>query len=84
MSESFVWKYFVKGSTQDFAICKECKIEIECKGWSTSGLIRHLKNKHNIEKSEVAQTKRKAEDNVATSSKRQNSQRTLTSFFTTK
>ncbi|XP_067124752.1 pancreatic lipase-related protein 2-like [Centruroides vittatus] len=81
MSESFVWKYFVKDLKQEFATCNECKTQIKCKGLSTSSLIRHLSNKHNIDKLSVTSTKRTAEETGATSSKRLASQQTLPSLF---
>ena len=40
-------------------------MSIKCRGWSTSGLIRHLKNKHDIEKSAVVSGRRPAVDDVA-------------------
>lgn len=81
MSESFVWKYFVKQVELESATCKECKTQIKCRGWSTSGLIRHLQNKHKIDKPVASNAKRIIEENAATSNKRQ-SQQTLSSFFT--
>ena len=76
MSESFVWNYFVKNLARQSATCKECKAEIQCKGFSTSGLIRHLFNKHNISKS-----KRTAEESEGNSSKHLISEKKITSFF---
>ena len=49
----------------EVAVCNKCKMSIKCRGWSTRGLIRHLKNKHDIEKSPVVSAKRPAVDNIA-------------------
>ena len=47
-SES-VWKYFAKNKTKESANCKLCSnVSLKCKGSSTSGLLRHLRSKHNI------------------------------------
>ena len=43
-----VWKYFNKKSSQESVQCQLCNAAIKCKGSSTSGLIRHLRAKHNI------------------------------------
>ena len=44
-----VWEYFQKTSgSEESARCKVCQVVIKCKGSSTSGLIRHLRSKHNI------------------------------------
>ena len=45
----FVWKYFAKNKTKESANCKLCSnVSLKCKGSSTSGLLRHLRSKHNI------------------------------------
>ena len=47
-SES-VWKYFAKNKTKESSNCKLCSnVSLKCKGSSTSGLLRHLRSKHNI------------------------------------
>ena len=68
MSESFAWMYFTKSVNEEVAVCNKCKTSIKCRGWSTSGLIRHLKSKHDIEKSIVVPTKRTAVDDGASTS----------------
>lgn len=78
MSDSFVWKHFVKSDSEDCAVCNKCRAKLKCKGWSTSGLIRHLQSKHKIEKP----AKRSADDKIANqqagpSNKRQHVQPTL-------
>ncbi|CAM1307177.1 Uncharacterised protein r2_g1712 [Pycnogonum litorale] len=80
MSESFVWQYFKRDVKDESAICKECNAKIKCRGWSTSGLSRHLKNKHNIEKPVISSTKRSAEESPSTSNKRKIGQQTLYFF----
>jgi hypothetical protein len=70
MSESFAWKYFVKCEKEDSAVCNKCKSVLKCKGWSTSGLIRHLSKKHNINKPSDILGKRPAEEEASTSNKR--------------
>ena len=54
--KSFAWQYFVKSNEEEFAKCSKCKKKILCKGWSTSGLIRHLKNIHNIKSSDIVES----------------------------
>ena len=54
--------YFTKSVNEEVPVCNKCKKSIKCGGWSTSGLIRHLKNKHDIEKSVVVPAKRTAVD----------------------
>jgi len=44
---SFVWQYFERQNEGE-AKCLECQKIISCKGWSISGLSRHLQKKHNI------------------------------------
>ena len=44
-----VWEYFQKTSgSEESARCKVCQVVIKCKGSCTSGLICHLRSKHNI------------------------------------
>ncbi|XP_065682373.1 zinc finger BED domain-containing protein 3-like [Hydra vulgaris] len=43
---SKAWQYFCKEKSGESAICKKCNVKIMCKGFSTSGLLRHLKNTH--------------------------------------
>ena len=50
--------YFTKNGNDEVAVCNKCKAFIKCKGWLTSGLIRHLKNKHDIQKSVVPAKRR--------------------------
>lgn len=49
-SKTFAWQYFSKCCDNDEAKCNHCGVIIKCKGFSTSGLLRHLKAKHSIEK----------------------------------
>ena len=44
--KSFAWQYFVKSNEEESANYSKCGKKILCKGWSTSGLVRHLKNIH--------------------------------------
>ena len=80
MSESFAWQYFKKDVKGESAVCKECNAQIKCRGWSTSGLIRHLKNKHNIEKPVISNTKRLADAEPSISNKRNMVQQTPSCF----
>ena len=48
VTRSFAWKYFIKNVDEETAKCTKCDSVLKCKGWSTSGLLRHLKRKHNI------------------------------------
>ena len=63
-SKSFIWQYYDKNIQEESAKCKRCKAIIMCRGWSTSGLLRHLKNKHAIEKPPNAIAKRTT-DNIS-------------------
>ena len=54
--KSFAWQYFVKSNEEESAKCSKCKKKILCKGWSTSGLVRHLKNIHNIKSSDIVES----------------------------
>ena len=54
--KTFVWEYFdigisksSKGATDEVK-CKNCAAAIKCTGGTTSGLLRHLRSKHSIEK----------------------------------
>ena len=68
MSESFAPMYFTKSVNEEVAVCNKCKTSIKCRGWSTSVLIRHLKSKHDIEKSVVVPAKHTAVDDGASTS----------------
>ena len=89
MSKSFAWMYFTKSVNEEVAVYNKCKTSIKCRGWSTSGLIRHLKSKHeyimqhDIEKSVVVPAKRSAVDDGAStsSSKKTTVQQKLTFFI---
>ena len=59
--DSTAWNYFTKDDTGLKAICNICKASIGCKGSSTSGLLRHLKNIHR----ELVPQKRKADEDMA-------------------
>ena len=41
-------KYFKRKSSKETAQCHLCNVSMKCQGSSTSGLIRHLRAKHNI------------------------------------
>lgn len=44
-----IWQYFEKyPADRDKARCRKCQQILSCKGSSTSGLLRHMKNKHEI------------------------------------
>lgn len=60
--KSEVWLYFDKLNAE-FAKCKKCGNDINCKGGSTSGLKRHLFSKHTI----VIQTNHSADCKSSTS-----------------
>ena len=41
---SEVWNYFKRNDkNRDFAFCKQCNKQLECKGSSTTPLLNHLK-----------------------------------------
>ena len=46
VSGSKAWQYFLKEKSSESATCKKCNVKIMCKEFSTSGLLRHLKNAH--------------------------------------
>lgn len=48
--KSFVWQYFIKNLDEESAKCIWCHNTLKCKGKSTSGLLRHLQQKHNLSK----------------------------------
>ena len=83
MSESFAWMYLTKSANDEVAVCNKCKTSIKCRGWSKSGLIRHLKSKHDIEKSVVVPAKRTVGDDggSTSSSKKTTVQQKLTFFI---
>ncbi len=45
---SFVWQFFERNSQNETAKCMKCNKILKCKGSTTSGQLRHLKNIHNI------------------------------------
>ena len=76
MLESFAWMYFTKSVNEEVAVCYKCR------GWSTSGLIKHLKSKHDIEKSVVVPAKRTAvDDSASTSSSKKTTVQQKLMFF---
>lgn len=45
-----IWKYFEKlPEDREKARCRKCLQILSCKGSSTSGLLRHMKNKHDLD-----------------------------------
>ena len=65
-SSSFVWHYFERFS-KDSAKCKKCLSVLSTKGSCTSGLIKHLKLKHQIDTksgNESIKRKREVDDTV--------------------
>lgn len=48
-SESLAWQYYERMEGNESAKCNKCSAIIQCKGKSTSGLIRHLKNAHKFD-----------------------------------
>ena len=46
VSGSKARQYFCKEKSSESATCKKCNLKIICKRFSTSGLLRHLKNAH--------------------------------------
>ena len=85
--KTFVWEYFDRAigkGISDEAKCKKCAAIIKCTGGSTSGLLRHLKSKHSIEKPSPTQSADSSETQSGSSSKRFKSacsQPTLQSFM---
>jgi hypothetical protein len=61
--KSEVWLYFDKLNA-NFAMCKKCGNDINCKGGSTSGLKRHLSSIHAI----IIQTKQSVDGESSSSS----------------
>lgn len=61
---SRVWKFFIKDEKEKFlAKCKQCPKTFKCAGSSTSSLLYHLRNVHNLDLSEnepVATTAKKS------------------------
>ena len=71
-----------KSVNEEVAVCNKCKTSIKCRSRSTSGLIRHLKSKHDIEKSVVVPAKRTAvDDGASTSSSKKNTVQQKLTFF---
>ena len=81
ISELFAWECLEKNKTEESAACNKCKPVIKCKVLFTSGLIRHLDKKSNVEKP-TETTKRPAEAVASTSNNRRPIQ--ITSSFVTK
>ena len=52
---SWAWAHFVFDDVIKKACCNYCKALIICNKGSTSGLISHLKNKHNLTKEKSQQ-----------------------------
>ncbi len=51
-----IWKYYNKLNDQDERVtCKKCGKSINCKGKTTSGMIKHLKSLHGIDKNNFHQ-----------------------------
>ena len=46
VSGSKAWQYFCKEKSSETGTCKKFNLKIMCKGFSTSGPLRHLKNAH--------------------------------------
>ena len=46
VSRSKAWQYFCKEKSSESPTCKKCNVKIMCKGFSSSGLLCHLKNAH--------------------------------------
>ena len=73
---TFVWKYFYRGISKsskgvtDEARCKNSAAVIKCRCGSTSGLLRHLKSKHSIEKPSSTQSDVHSNTQSASSAKR--------------
>ena len=81
-SRSFAWHYFTKVVKEECATCNKCGAKLKCKGWSTSGLNRHLQARHAINESVHKGNKRSADaSTICESSKRQKVQPTLTNLF---
>ena len=85
--KTFVWEYFDRGISMsskgvtDEAKCKKCAAVIKCTGGSTSGLLRHLKSKHSIEKPSPTQSDVSSETQSSSSSKRFKSNFSFTRFI---
>ena len=91
--KTFVWEYFDRGISKsskgvtDEAKRKNCAAVIKCTGGSTSGLLRHLKSKHSIEKPSSIQSDVSSKTQSASSTKpfmSAYSQATLHSFVNKK
>lgn len=84
-SKAFAWNCYDKNDKEESV---KCNAKIMCRGWSTSGLLRHLKSKHVIEKSVEYTAKRLADDggdcdesSVLSDNKRKPSQTKITNFL---
>ncbi|XP_045128679.1 uncharacterized protein LOC123516756 [Portunus trituberculatus] len=81
-TESYAWKYFEKLKCEESSRCRKCLAVIKCRGWSTSGMIRHLKSKHSIEKTEnLKRPSDKSPHKDASEVKRSSVQRKMTGFL---
>lgn len=76
-SGSKAWKYFTRDKNTESATCNKCQATIMCKGFSTSGLLRHLKNSHK----EVEIELNKKRPNEDADFEVRNVQRKITSFI---
>ena len=88
--KTFAWEYFDRGISKsskgvtDEVKFKNCSAVIKCTGESTSGLLRHLKSKHSIEKPSSTQSDVSSDTQSASSTKcfvSDYSQATLHSFM---
>ncbi|XP_063841155.1 uncharacterized protein LOC135089507 [Scylla paramamosain] len=81
-TESYAWKYFEKLKCEESSRCKKCHAVIKCRGWSTSGMIRHLKSKHSIEKTEnLKRPSDRSHDKDTSEVKRNSVQQKMTDFL---
>ena len=84
--KTFAWKYFDRGISKsskgvtDEAKCKNCAAVIKCTGSLTSGLLRHLKSKHSMEKPSMTQSD--VSSNTQSASAAKASQECLLSGYT--
>lgn len=76
-SASKAWQYFTRDKEKESATFNKCHATIMCKGFSTSGLLCHLKNLHKEVEIEVSK-KRPNED---TDLEVKNVQRKIMSFI---
>lgn len=76
-SASKAWLYFTRDKKTESATCNKCHATIMCKGFSTSGLLRHLKNVH--KEVDIAASKKRSNEDTATEVK--NCQPKITTFL---